>query len=264
MEFKFYCQHCGQHIAATDDQVGTRGVCPTCSRAFDVPAPDGYQPEHKAQPPPPPRGTVEPQDPPTSTAPPPPQQRQQGRNVLHTKITGRHVAIALLMLLVVGSLGAIAKYKIESNREFNESIRAAATPTELPLGQPQVLRPVDEKLKAMQEIDKATVREEADAVKAKDDAKTPEEKQKAEEHYIDVENRGAWISGYIDGLRSGESAHLMIKGDGQSHVQPTAAPYDEQKAVVATSEYANQLAKYAEKYVAGYNAGYVAGWQLTY
>ncbi len=80
MEFKFYCQQCGQHIAATTEQIGHRWICPTCSHPFDVPAPDGYQPQRKQPPPPPPRATVDPQNPADSTVSPPPPQKQQSKN----------------------------------------------------------------------------------------------------------------------------------------------------------------------------------------
>jgi endogenous inhibitor of DNA gyrase (YacG/DUF329 family) len=38
MEFKFYCPHCGQHISATDDLVGSEASCPNCQRTFVVPS----------------------------------------------------------------------------------------------------------------------------------------------------------------------------------------------------------------------------------
>jgi hypothetical protein len=80
MEFKFYCQHCGQHMAATDDRVGMQGVCPTCSRAFDIPAPDGFQPRRRSSPPPPPSANVETQTPQVSNIPPPLQKKQPSKN----------------------------------------------------------------------------------------------------------------------------------------------------------------------------------------
>jgi hypothetical protein len=41
MTFKFPCPHCGQRIAATLEDCGTEGFCPTCANTFTVPdAPD--------------------------------------------------------------------------------------------------------------------------------------------------------------------------------------------------------------------------------
>lgn len=38
-KFKFSCPHCGQHISATAEYVGTDANCPTCEAGFVVPAP---------------------------------------------------------------------------------------------------------------------------------------------------------------------------------------------------------------------------------
>jgi len=98
MEFKFYCPHCGQHISATTNQVGKRGACPTCSRAFDVPAPAGYQSEQKSPPPPPPsqHAAAEAQNPPTTNIPPPPPQEKKPKSPFS------FVGIALVVLVIVG------------------------------------------------------------------------------------------------------------------------------------------------------------------
>ena len=102
MEFKFYCQHCGQHMAATADQVGTQAVCPTCSRAFDVPAPVGFQPPRKTPPPPPPRANVEAQTPEISNTPSPPRKKQQGRNPF------AFVGTILATLIILGIRGCFS------------------------------------------------------------------------------------------------------------------------------------------------------------
>ena len=39
MHFKFFCPHCGQHVQASSDDVGSHVACPTCAQAFTVPAP---------------------------------------------------------------------------------------------------------------------------------------------------------------------------------------------------------------------------------
>ena len=96
MEFKFYCQHCGQHIATTIDQIGKRGACPTCSRTFLVPAPDGYQPESSIPPPPPPDARTEAQNPPLANTPPPPPAKQKGKSPFS------FVGILLVVLVIVG------------------------------------------------------------------------------------------------------------------------------------------------------------------
>lgn len=36
--FKFSCPHCGQHISATSDFVGSEASCPSCNNAFVVPS----------------------------------------------------------------------------------------------------------------------------------------------------------------------------------------------------------------------------------
>lgn len=70
MEFKFYCPHCGQHIAVTDDLVGTKGSCPNCQCTIVVPS--VAHPPQSVSPPsisPPPSGASIRQPPPTATAP---------------------------------------------------------------------------------------------------------------------------------------------------------------------------------------------------
>jgi len=47
MEFKFYCPKCGQHIAASTDQIGTRAMCPTCTLQFNVPSLEPNTPDQE-------------------------------------------------------------------------------------------------------------------------------------------------------------------------------------------------------------------------
>ena len=39
MEYKFTCSSCGQHIAVTDDLVGSQANCPSCSTLLTIPPP---------------------------------------------------------------------------------------------------------------------------------------------------------------------------------------------------------------------------------
>lgn len=43
MDFKFYCSHCGQHIAASDADIGASTHCPSCGFALTVPSPPTNQ-----------------------------------------------------------------------------------------------------------------------------------------------------------------------------------------------------------------------------
>lgn len=43
MEYKFTCSSCGQHIAVTDDLVGSQANCPSCAALLTVPAPPRTQ-----------------------------------------------------------------------------------------------------------------------------------------------------------------------------------------------------------------------------
>ncbi len=102
MQFEFSCPECGQSIAATTDQIGVQALCPTCSHAFDVPAPQGFKPQRKTPPPPPRSATVESQSPPSQNATPPPQQKQQGKNPLS------FVGAIFVILVVLGIRGCFS------------------------------------------------------------------------------------------------------------------------------------------------------------
>ena len=70
MEFKFYCPLCGQHIAATDDLVGTEASCPNCQRTFVVPSvTQGHQSASPSSISPSPSRSSIPPSPVTDTAP---------------------------------------------------------------------------------------------------------------------------------------------------------------------------------------------------
>ncbi len=100
MEFKFSCPNCGQRIAATLDQIGARGMCPTCSSPFDVPAPDGQSGARKTPPPPPPLAQTH--SAPSSGAPPPPPPAK--------KAAGNYnwIAAVMAMVMILGFRGCFS------------------------------------------------------------------------------------------------------------------------------------------------------------
>ena len=99
MEFKFYCPHCGQHIAATTELVGIQSTCPNCSKRFTVPAPD-IPDLRRSAPPPLPATPVAP--PPANKPTPEPTYREQQTKPKAKKGSSSYVAIVFGILVILG------------------------------------------------------------------------------------------------------------------------------------------------------------------